>query len=46
MAMIDFPKHNERDAEIYRKYRWWLGLTLGDLVDRAADVFPEKGGGR
>jgi non-ribosomal peptide synthetase component E (peptide arylation enzyme) len=42
MVMIDFPKHNEREAEQYRKYRWWLGLTLGDLVDRAADVFPKR----
>src|SRR5271157_6448869 len=42
MASSDFPKHNERDAEHYRKYRWWMGLPLGDLIDRAADVFPRK----
>jgi 2,3-dihydroxybenzoate-AMP ligase len=42
MAMIDFQKHNERDAEEYRRHKWWLGLTLGDLVDRAADVFPKR----
>jgi 2,3-dihydroxybenzoate-AMP ligase len=40
--MIDFPKHNERDAEEYRRHKWWLGLTLGDLVDRTADVFPKR----
>jgi 2,3-dihydroxybenzoate-AMP ligase len=42
MATTDFPQHNEKDAAVYAKYRWWLGLPLGDLVDRAADVFPRK----
>jgi 2,3-dihydroxybenzoate-AMP ligase len=37
-----FPKHRKEDAERYSKYRWWLGLTMGDLVDRAADVFPRR----
>ena len=42
MATSDFPKHKKKDAATYTKYRWWLGLPLGDLVDRAADVFPRK----
>ena len=42
MSAGDFPQHNEKDAAVYAKYRWWLGLPLGDLVDRAADVFPRK----
>jgi 2,3-dihydroxybenzoate-AMP ligase len=42
MAASDFPRHNEKDAAEYAKYRWWLGMPLGDLVDRAADVFPRK----
>jgi 2,3-dihydroxybenzoate-AMP ligase/mycobactin salicyl-AMP ligase len=42
MAASDFPRHNEKDAAVYAKHRWWLGLPLGDLVDRAADVFPRK----
>ncbi|MCX8023009.1 MAG: AMP-binding protein [Syntrophorhabdaceae bacterium] len=40
--MMDFPKHNKKDAFKYSKYRWWLGIPLGDLIDRAASVFPEK----
>lgn len=30
-------------AELVRTYyekHWWLGLTFGDLLDRAADMFP------
>ncbi len=42
MNASDFPKHNEQDAAKYTKYRWWLGMPLGDLVDRAADIFPRK----
>ena len=32
----------EKDAQKYNKLRWWPGLTLGDLLDRAADIHPEK----
>ncbi len=42
MIASDFARHNQKDAELYTKYRWWMGLPLGDLVDRAADVFPRK----
>ncbi len=42
MVATDFPKHDEKDVALYTKYRWWLGLPLGDLVDRAADIFPRK----
>ncbi len=42
MNPADFPKHKKKDADRYSKYRWWAGLPLGDLVDRAADVFPRK----
>ena len=42
MKVSGFPKHTEEDARAYSKYRWWLGLTLGDVFDRFADVFPNK----
>ncbi len=35
---------NAEDMARYEKYRWWTGLTLGDVIDRAADVFPGKEG--
>ncbi len=34
----------QEDAARYERLRWWPGLTLGDLLDRAADVYPEKEG--
>jgi 2,3-dihydroxybenzoate-AMP ligase/mycobactin salicyl-AMP ligase len=40
--MLEFPKHKARDALQYGRNRWWLGLTLGDILDRTADVFPNK----
>lgn len=30
------------DAEEYTKRRWWSGLTLGDLLDRAAAMHPDR----
>lgn len=29
-------------AAYYEERRWWLGLTMGDLLDRAADTYPER----
>jgi len=30
------------DAALYTRRRWWLGLTMGDLLDKAADLYPHK----
>jgi non-ribosomal peptide synthetase component E (peptide arylation enzyme) len=32
----------KEDAELYISRRWWTGLACGDLVDRAADIYPER----
>jgi len=37
-----FTPYKKEDAEIYEKFRWWAGLTFGDLLDRAADIHPDK----
>ena len=37
-----FIPYKEEDAEKYNRMRWWLGLTFGDLLDRAADIHPDK----
>jgi 2,3-dihydroxybenzoate-AMP ligase/mycobactin salicyl-AMP ligase len=42
MDGVEFPRHTEAEAEKYTKYRWWLGMTLGDVLNKTADVFPEK----
>jgi len=42
MLLHGFTPYREEDAEKYDKYRWWPGLTFGDLLDKAADVYPDK----
>ena len=36
--------YKEEDITVYNTLRWWAGLTLGDILDRAADIHPEKEG--
>ena len=41
--LIDgFTPYAAKDAEKYNRLRWWPGLTFGDILDRAADMFPDK----
>ena len=42
MAIEGFTPYKLKDAEVYSRYRWWLGLTWGDLLDRASDIYPKK----
>jgi 2,3-dihydroxybenzoate-AMP ligase len=37
-----FTPYKKMDAEKYTKFRGWSGLTFGDLLDRAADIHPDK----
>lgn len=32
----------EKDAERYVRRGWWRGLALGDYLDQAADIHPDK----
>ncbi|BBO84345.1 2,3-dihydroxybenzoate-AMP ligase [Desulfosarcina ovata subsp. sediminis] len=34
--------YKEEDVKKYNELKWWEGLTFGDLLDRAADVHPDK----
>jgi len=34
--------YKKKDADKYTKLRWWAGLTFGDVLDRAADIHPDK----
>ena len=36
-----FVPRRQDEAEMYSRRRWWLGLALGDILDKAADVYPE-----
>lgn len=42
MHIDGFQEYNKEDADRYNKLRWWLGLTWGDLLDKASDVYPQK----
>lgn len=44
MAVEGFEPYRPEDAERYNRRRWWLGLTWGDIIDRAADLYPDKVG--
>src|SRR5512135_1082004 len=44
MTIEGFEPYRPEDAERYNKYRWWLGLTWGDLFDKATDLYPNKVG--
>ena len=37
-----FTPYKKKDADKYNKLRWWAGLTFGDILDRAADIHPDK----
>ena len=42
MPIEGFEPYEKEDAEKYIKYRWWLGLTWGDMFDKATDLYPRK----
>ncbi len=44
MAIDGFEPYRAEDAERYNKFRWWLGLTWGDLFNKATDLYPGKVG--
>ena len=41
-CMEGFIPYDAEDSEKYNKYRCWSGLTFGDILDRAADIHPDK----
>ena len=42
MPIGGFEPYKPEDVEKYVKYRWWLGLTWGDMFDKATDLYPRK----
>ena len=42
MTLEGITPYKAEDAEKYNRSRWWPGLTFGDILDKAADVYPEK----
>ncbi|MFC1992027.1 (2,3-dihydroxybenzoyl)adenylate synthase [Chloroflexota bacterium] len=37
-----FTPYEPEAAEKYTRLRWWLGITLGNMFDKAADLYPNK----
>jgi 2,3-dihydroxybenzoate-AMP ligase/mycobactin salicyl-AMP ligase len=44
MSTERFRAYKNEHAQLYNKYRWWLGLTWGDVLDKASDLYPVKVG--
>lgn len=42
LQLEGFTPYHKEDAEKYNRLGWWRGLTLGELLDRAADVHPDR----
>ena len=42
VALAEFPRHSEEDVQRYLKVGWWSGIALGDLVEKAADLYPRQ----
>ena len=42
MPLEGFIPYKKEDAERYNKFRCWPGITFGDILDKAADVHPDK----
>jgi non-ribosomal peptide synthetase component E (peptide arylation enzyme) len=42
MLLEGYQPHGKEDTELYTHRRWWTGLTCGGLLDKAADIYPER----
>jgi non-ribosomal peptide synthetase component E (peptide arylation enzyme) len=42
MLLKGYQPYRKEDAELYARRRWWTGLTCGGLLDKAADIYPER----
>jgi 2,3-dihydroxybenzoate-AMP ligase/mycobactin salicyl-AMP ligase len=42
MNLEGFIPYDSAAADLYEKNRWWLGMTMGDMVDKASDLYPQK----
>jgi non-ribosomal peptide synthetase component E (peptide arylation enzyme) len=37
-----FVPYKKENIGKYAKFGWWLNITLGDMLDKAADIYPNK----
>ena len=42
MTLEGFTPYKKEDADKYNRLRWWPGIPLGDFLDKAGDIYPDK----
>ncbi|MFC1991683.1 (2,3-dihydroxybenzoyl)adenylate synthase [Chloroflexota bacterium] len=42
MLLEGFTPYKKADAEKYTQLRWWSGIIFSDMLDKAADLYPNK----
>lgn len=42
MKQEGFIPYDPKAVRLYDKRRWWLGLTLGGMFDKASDIYPTQ----
>jgi 2,3-dihydroxybenzoate-AMP ligase/mycobactin salicyl-AMP ligase len=42
MTLAGCTPYKKEDADKYNRLRWWAGIPLGDMLDKAADIYPDK----
>lgn len=42
MKLEGFIEYKKEDIEKYNSLRWWLGVTFGDIFDKATDLYPRR----
>lgn len=42
MKLEGFTEYKKEDIEKYNSLRWWLGVTFGDIFDKATDLYPRR----
>ena len=42
MFLEGFTEYKREDVEKYNRLRWWLGMTWGDVFDKATDLYLDK----
>jgi 2,3-dihydroxybenzoate-AMP ligase/mycobactin salicyl-AMP ligase len=42
MVFEGFTPYDPKAAARYERRRWWLGITLGDMFDKACGLYPSK----
>ena len=41
-TLSGFRPYDPSAAALYAERRWWLGMTVGDMFDKSADLYPRK----